>query len=188
MLDDDQLAGRNAQLRDTLDGLMRELKQRTDGLKDAQAAISAMSGYASSPDGTVTAKVDSTGVLDELELTSRAFERTTPEQLARTITQVIRKAAGNVREQVQAEMAPLTSDANMVDLPDLVPGAPSLRDIFKVEQRDEPVPPPPPSDDDYGNTVLRREAAPPPPAARRPRPPVDDDGDFSDEQFLGRNR
>lgn len=178
MLDDDQLAARNAELRGTLDNLMRELKQRTDGLRDAQAAIAAMSGVASSPDGNVVVTVDSTGVLDKLELGPRAFERVTPEQLAQTITQVARKAALNVRDQVDAQMAPLTSEEGMVDLPDIVPGAPSLKDIFKVEQRDEPAPP---SDEDFGSSVLRKEARPVQRAAVEP-----DDEDFGGGSIMGR--
>jgi DNA-binding protein YbaB len=181
VLDDDQLAARNAELRGTLDGLMRELKQRTDGLREAQAAIAAMSGVASSPDGNVVVTVDATGVLDKLELGLRAFERVTPEQLAQTITQVARRAAMNVREQVNAEMAPLTSEEGMVDLSDIVPGAPSLRDFFKVEQRDEPAPPPPPSDEDFGSSVLRREARPVQRAASE-----SDDDDFGGNSIMGR--
>jgi DNA-binding protein YbaB len=182
VLDDDQLAARNAELRGTLDNLMRELKQRTDGLRDAQAAIAAMSGVASSPDGNVVVTVDSTGVLDKLELGPRAFERVTPEQLAQTITQVARKAALNVRELVNAQMAPLTSEEGMVDLSDIVPGAPSLKDIFKVEQRDEPAPPPPPSDEDFGSSVLRKEARPVQPAGSA----AHDDDDFGGDSIMGR--
>lgn len=182
MLDDDQLAARNAELRGTLDNLMRDLKQRTDGLRDAQAAIAAMSGVASSPDGNVVVTVDSTGVLDRLELGPRAFERVTPEQLAQTITQVARRAAGNVREQVSAQTAPLTSEEGMVDLPDIVPGAPSLKDIFRVEQRDEPAPPRPPSDEDFGSSVLRKEARP----VQRAASATHDDDDFGGDSIMGR--
>jgi DNA-binding protein YbaB len=180
VLDDDQLAARNAELRGTLDNLMRELKQRTDGLRDAQAAIAAMSGVASSPDGNVVVTVDATGVLDKLELSARAFDRVTPEQLAQTITQVARRAALDVRERVTAEMAPLTSEEGVVDLPDIVPGAPSLKDFFKVEQRDEPVAPPPPSDEDFGSSVLRREARP------VQRAPEQEDEDFGGNSIMGR--
>ena len=181
MLDDDQLAARNAELRGTLDNLMRELKDRTDGLRDAQAAIAAMSGVASSPDGTVVVTVDSTGVLDKLELGPRAFDRVTPEQLAQTITQVTRRAAQDVRERVNAHMAPLTSEEGVIDLPDIVPGAPSIKDIFKVEQRDEPAPPPPPSDEDFGSPVLRKEVRPVQRAAG-----TDEDEDFGGNSIMGR--
>ncbi|GLY52220.1 YbaB/EbfC family nucleoid-associated protein [Lentzea sp. NBRC 102530] len=182
MLDDDQLATRNAELRGTLDNLMRELKDRTDGLRDAQAAIAAMSGVASSPDGNVVVTVDSTGVLDVLELGPRAFERVTPEQLAQTITQVTRRAAMNVREQVTARMAPLTSEEGVIDLPDVVPGAPSIKDIFRVEQRSEPAAPPPPSDEDFGSSVLRKESRPVQRAVSSP----DEDEDFGGDSIMGR--
>ena len=104
------------------------------------------------------------------------------ESLAQTITQVARRAAGNVREQVSAQMAPLTSEEGMVDLPDIVPGAPSLKDIFKVEQRDEPAPPPPPSDEDFGSSVLRKEARP----VQRAASAAHDDDDFGGEAIMGR--
>ncbi|WP_440901201.1 YbaB/EbfC family nucleoid-associated protein, partial [Actinosynnema sp.] len=168
--DNDALAARNAQLRDTLDSVMREVRQRTEALKDVQAAVAALSGRASSPDGAVTAVVDATGVLDRLELSPRAFERSTPEQLARTITQVVRQAAGSVREQVSGAVAPLAEDGGrLVDLPDVLPGAPSLRDVLRVEQRDVPPPPPPPGDD-FDGPVLRGASAPQPepPAAQPP--------------------
>ncbi|WP_434452787.1 YbaB/EbfC family nucleoid-associated protein [Lentzea sp. E54] len=160
---------------------MRDLKQRTDGLRDAQAAIAAMSGVASSPDGNVVVTVDSTGVLDKLELGPRAFERVTPEQLAQTITQVSRRAARNVREQVDAHMAPLTSEEGTIDLPDIVPGAPSIKDIFKVEQRDEPAVPPPPSDEDFGSSVLRKEVRPVQRATT-----TGEDEDFGGNSIMGR--
>ncbi|GAA3841373.1 YbaB/EbfC family nucleoid-associated protein [Saccharothrix violaceirubra] len=176
--DTDALAARNARLRDTVDGLMRDLRERTDGLREAQEEIAGMAGEASSADGTVTARVDSTGLLDRLDLSSRAFERTTPEQLARVITQVVREAAGGVRERVSARMTPLTSDETMVDLPDLVPGAPSLRDMFRVASRDEPVP----AAEEYGGSVLRDDAP-----ARRPVVRSDEpDEDFGDGSILKR--
>ncbi|QUF02319.1 hypothetical protein KCV87_22900 [Actinosynnema pretiosum subsp. pretiosum] len=42
--DNDALAARNAQLRDTLDSVMREVEQRAEALKDAQAAVAALPG------------------------------------------------------------------------------------------------------------------------------------------------
>jgi DNA-binding protein YbaB len=183
VLDDDQLAARSAELRGTLDNLMRELKNRTDGLRDAQAEIAAMSGVASSPDGNDVVTVDSTGVLDRLDLGPRAFDRVTPDQLAQTITQVTRRAAQDVRERVNAHMAPLTSEDGVLDLPDVVPGAPSLKDIFRVEQRAEPAPPPPPSDEDFNAPVLRKESRPVQRAAA-----TDEDEDFGGNSIMGRGR
>ncbi|GAA2663787.1 MULTISPECIES: YbaB/EbfC family nucleoid-associated protein [Actinosynnema] len=204
--DNDALAARNAQLRDTLDSVMREVRQRTEALKDVQAAVAALSGRASSPDGSVTAVVDSTGVLDRLELGPRAFERSTPEQLARTITAVVRQAAGSVRDQVSGAMAPLAEDGEpRIDLPDILPGAPSLRDMLRVEPRDE-TPPPPPPGDDFDGPVLRPSSAPEPPSAQPPHPqpphgappqrpgkpaprrpaPSDDDEDFGGNSIMNR--
>ncbi|MGO1054005.1 YbaB/EbfC family nucleoid-associated protein [Crossiella sp. CA198] len=128
-----ELESRNAQLRDRVDDMMRDLREKTDNLREAQARMAAVVGEASSPDGVVTATVGANGVLNKLTLSARAFERVTPESLARTITGVVREAAARAQEQIQEELAPLaTEDEPMIDLPDLLPGAPSLADLLRI--------------------------------------------------------
>ncbi|MBP2476138.1 DNA-binding protein YbaB [Crossiella equi] len=161
-----ELEARNAQLRDRVDDMMRDLQEKTQGLRDAQAAMAAVVGRASSPDGVVTATVDPSGLLTGLELSPRAFERVTPESLARTITGVVREAAADARAQVEEHLAPLATDAEpMLDLPDLLPGAPSLHDLLRVQpvedvtENTKPRHRQPESDDDedgYGS-VFRKD-------------------------------
>ncbi|GHH37642.1 hypothetical protein GCM10017774_26690 [Lentzea cavernae] len=105
-------------------------------------------------------------------------ERVTPEQLAQTITQVTRRAAMDVRDQVNARMAALTSEEGVLDV---VPGAPSIKDIFRVEQREEPAAPLPPSDEDFGSSVLRKKSRPVQRAAG-----TDEDDDFGGNSIMGR--
>jgi DNA-binding protein YbaB len=146
-----QMQARNAALRGQVDDMMAELQRRTEELKEAQERMSQLTGEASSADGIVTARVDRTGLLTELSLSSRAFDQGTPERLAAEITRVIRKAAASVRTEVSREVQALTPDEDMVDLPDLVPGAPSLRELFKVDlpEQDEDEPAHEVADDDY---------------------------------------
>ncbi|ONI73314.1 hypothetical protein ALI144C_46250 [Actinosynnema sp. ALI-1.44] len=129
--DSERLAERNAELRRQVDHMTGEVRRRTEGLKQAQARMAALTGEARSDDGVVQAKVDMTGQLTELTLSSHAFERGTPADLAAEITRVIRAATTDVRTEVRREASRFTPDDDLIDLPDLVPGAPSLRDLFK---------------------------------------------------------
>ncbi|MCE7005721.1 YbaB/EbfC family nucleoid-associated protein [Kibdelosporangium philippinense] len=162
--DADRLAERNADLRRQVDKMMEEVRRKTEDLKEAQARMTALTGSSESADGVINARVDMTGNLTELTLTSRAYERT-PEQLAAEITRVIRKAAAGVRTELHREASQFTPDEDLIDLPDLVPGAPSLRDLFRIEQpeedeTDQPARPSEPvADDDYydNQQMFRRD-------------------------------
>lgn len=164
--DAERMAERNAELRRQVDQMMEEVRRRTDDLKEAQARMSALTGEAESNDGVIRARVDMTGNLTELSLTSRAYERT-PEQLALEITRVIRKAAAGVRTEVQREASQFTPDEDMIDLPDLVPGAPSLRDLFRID----------PPEDEEEETHSRS----------RPSEPVADDDYYGNQQMFRRD-
>ncbi|WP_191298180.1 hypothetical protein [Lentzea cavernae] len=89
-----------------------------------------------------------------------------------------RRAAMDVRDQVNARMAALTSEEGVLDV---VPGAPSIKDIFRVEQREEPAAPLPPSDEDFGSSVLRKKSRPVQRAAG-----TDEDDDFGGNSIMGR--
>ncbi|CAM4126127.1 YbaB/EbfC family nucleoid-associated protein [Kibdelosporangium persicum] len=160
-------AERNAELRRQVDQMMDEVRRRTEELKEAQARMSALTGEAQSDDGVVRARVDMTGQLTELTLTSRAFDRGTPEQLAAEITRVVRKAAAGVRTEVHREASQFTPDEDMIDLPDLVPGAPSFRDLFRIEL----------PDDDEGETH----------SPSSPSEPVADDDYYGNQQMFRRD-
>ncbi|ALG13900.1 hypothetical protein AOZ06_49805 [Kibdelosporangium phytohabitans] len=145
--DAERLAERNAELRRQVDHMTDEVRRRTEGLKQAQARMAALTGAARSGDGVVQAKVDMTGQLTELTLGEEAFQRGTPQALAAEITRVIREATAGVRTEVRREVSRFTPDEDLVDLPDLVPGAPSLRDLFTAG----------PPDDDRDQQMFRRD-------------------------------
>ncbi|KAA2264618.1 YbaB/EbfC family nucleoid-associated protein [Solihabitans fulvus] len=156
-----ELEARNAAMREQVDGLLAELRKKTDELKDTQAKAFAVTADAVSPDGTVRASVDATGVLTKLEFAPSSFERSTPEKLARTATETILQAAGKARAQVSEAFEPL-QDGPSIDLSEMLPGLPSMKDLIP------PVPPLPqpsaeapqrrarPADDDEEGGFMER--------------------------------
>ncbi|MFB9566294.1 YbaB/EbfC family nucleoid-associated protein [Saccharopolyspora hordei] len=131
---DEDLAARNAALRDQIDSMLADLRRRTADIQEKQAAAAQQTHEISSDDGMVTVRVDATGTVQELSLSPKAFERTTPEKLSRTITSVIREAAGTAQRHLQAEFAPL---ADVSDVPE-VPGVPSLAGLLRQGPLVEP--------------------------------------------------
>lgn len=132
--DAERLAERNAELRRQVDHMEDEVRRRTEDLRQAQARMAALTGEARSDDGLVRARVDMTGQLTELTLAPDAFGHGTPAELAAEITRVVRAAASDVRAEVRRETSRFTpgDDGDSADLPDLVAGAPSLRDLFRI--------------------------------------------------------
>jgi DNA-binding protein YbaB len=133
-----QLEARNAAMRENVAMLMSDLRRRTAGLADAQAKANAVTGKATSEDGLVRAEVNPAGVLTNLEFSWAAFDRYTPESLAKAVLQTAQSAARSAREQVEGALAPLTEDTP--DLSDLFEGAPSFTDLLR-----------PPSTEDSGH-------------------------------------
>lgn len=129
-----ELEARNAAMRENVENLMADLRRRTADLADAQAQAAAVTGSATSPDGLVEAKVNPAGVLTDLRFAPAAFQRSTPEKLARLVIETAQTAARSAREQVEGALAPLQGQT---DLADLVEGAPSFADLLR------PPPPPP---------------------------------------------
>ncbi|SER23048.1 YbaB/EbfC family nucleoid-associated protein [Lentzea albida] len=151
-----ELEARNAAMRENVDNLMADLRRRTSEFAGAQARAAAVTGAATSPDGLVQVQVNPAGVLTDLRFAPAAFQRSTPEKLARSVIETAQTAARSAREQVEGVLAPLQGQT---DLSELVEGAPSFADLLK--------PPPPPAAE-----------APP----QRGRPPRQDDPD-DDEGF-----
>lgn len=150
----EQLRARNDAMRDQVNGMLADLQRRTATLKEAQQRAAGVSGTATSRDGAVTVSVNAAGVVTDVRLAPNTFDRTTPEKLARTITELARGAAGDARAQTESIFAPLQE--GVPDLPDILPGAPSLQDLR-----------PPPVQE-----------------TSRSRRGPDDDEDFADESFL----
>ncbi|QUH00955.1 YbaB/EbfC family nucleoid-associated protein [Saccharopolyspora erythraea] len=121
------LENRNAALRGQIDSMLSDLRRRTAEIQQKQAEAAARTHEISSEDGMVTATVDASGTLQKLELSPKAFERSTPDRLARTITSLIREATGTAQQALHSEFAGL---AETPDLPSIVDGAPMLQDFF----------------------------------------------------------
>lgn len=163
----EQLEARNAAMRRQVDSLLEGLHRQTAALQQAQAQAAEVTGRAVSPDGLVTVVVNAVGVVSDVQFAASVFTRSTPEKLSRSIVETTRQAAADARRQVEAALAP--ARANTPDLPDVVPGAPALRDLLPTPQ--DPLP------------------APPAPAGRRARHAQPDDEDFSNNTVLwGDNR
>ena len=123
-----QLEGRNAAMRQQVDSLLVGLNRQTAALNSAQAQAAAVTGRATSADGLVTVTVNAAGIVIDVQFTPSAFDRSTPEKLARSVVAVAQQAAAAAQHQVEVALAPVRS--NVPDLPDLFPGAPSLKDLL----------------------------------------------------------
>ncbi|MFI7667857.1 YbaB/EbfC family nucleoid-associated protein [Nocardia sp. NPDC049526] len=121
------------QVENILDALAEQRAQRDE----VQRVLDTARSTASSTDGLVEVTVDRSGVLVDVRFTADAAS-STAEQLGRSVTEAGREAARRVREQAAQILAPVTAAVHaMPDLPDLVVGAPSLREPGEVERRDE---------------------------------------------------
>jgi len=144
------LEQRNAELREQIDRMLDDLRSRTAQLKEAQSRAVAATGEATSPDGLVRATVDAAGVLTGLEFAPSVFSRSTPEKLARLVTETVQQAARQARQRMQDELEPLQQGASL-DLSTLLPGMPSLRDLVPQV----PEPPSGTTDTGRGGTTAR---------------------------------
>ena len=160
-----QLEARNAAMRENVAALMSDLRRRTADLADAQARANAVSGKATSEDGLVRAEVNPAGVLTNIEFSWAAFDRHTPESLAKAVVQTAQAAARSAREQVEGALAPLTEDTP--DLSNIFEGAPSFADLLR----------PPAAEDTAANDDR----------PSRPRSRHDEDDDESGSSIYGRD-
>lgn len=158
-----ELEARNAAMREQVDSLMSELHRKTAEVREAQAKAMAITATATSPDGSVKASVDSAGALTSLEFSPNAFERTTPDKLARVATETVIAAIAKSRTELN-EVLTEAQQGPSIDLSEMLPGVPSLADLIPPAP---PVPTPPsqqqppprrrPADDDEeGGSVLER--------------------------------
>ncbi|MFC4852584.1 YbaB/EbfC family nucleoid-associated protein [Actinophytocola glycyrrhizae] len=124
-----QLEARNAAMRENVAALMSDLRRRTAGLAEAQAKANEVTGKATSEDGLVRAEVNPAGVLTNLEFSWAAFDRYTPESLAKAVLQTSQAAARSARQQVEGALAPFAEETP--DLSNLFEGAPSFADLLR---------------------------------------------------------
>lgn len=93
--------------RDEVAELMAGYRRSRDQLASVQRALLAIAESASSPDGLVTASVDSTGTLSGLKIADAAYERYRPAELADIVVRVTRQAAVQAGQQARQALAPV---------------------------------------------------------------------------------
>jgi DNA-binding protein YbaB len=138
--------------------LLADYRRSREQLAAVQRELKAVTGSASSPDGTVTATVGPKGTLTALELTDQAYRRYRPEQLAELIVRTTNAAAAKAAEGTHNALSailPASTDPSA-----LVEGTADLRP-------DEIAPPEP----------VVAAGAP-----RRRRDHVDDDEDYEQRE------
>jgi DNA-binding protein YbaB len=99
-----------AALQRQADDAMAALTDRVAAAKKVREQALAVSGEASSRDGTIRVVVDSTGVVTSLTLAPSVFERGTPERLGVAIVATVQEAAAKARAAMTAAMEPIRAD------------------------------------------------------------------------------
>ncbi|ONI83861.1 hypothetical protein ALI22I_36125 [Saccharothrix sp. ALI-22-I] len=155
-----ELEARNAAMREQVDTLLSELHKKTDELRETQARAMAITATAVSKDGSVRATVDSGGALTSLEFSPNAFERSSPDKLARLATETVQQAIAKARTELNEVLAPAQQGAS-IDLSEMLPGVPSLADLIPKppvvpQSSTPPRRPAPASDDEDGGSIMDR--------------------------------
>jgi DNA-binding protein YbaB len=123
-----QLEARNAAMRQQVNSLLAGLNRQFTALQEAQLQAAEVTGRATSADDLVTVTVNAVGIVTDVQFASSAFDRSTPDKLARSVVTVAQQAANAAQQQVEDALAPARGE--LPDLPDVVPGAPSLKDLL----------------------------------------------------------
>jgi len=127
----------NAALRSQIDSMLDAYERDISALRDAQRRASEPVSVWSE-DNLVRVTATIAGVV-EVHIEAEAFKNSTPQKLGASITATVREAARTAASGLEQAMAPWTRLADsMPDLPDLIPGAPSTKDLLA-----ELTPPPP---------------------------------------------
>ncbi|MDQ4092588.1 MAG: YbaB/EbfC family nucleoid-associated protein [Actinomycetota bacterium] len=123
-----QMEARNSAMRQQVNSLLAGLNRQSAALQKAQVQAAEVTGHASSADGLVTVTVNAAGIVTDVQFAPSAFDRSTPDKLARSVVTVTQQAANAAQRQVEDALAPARGE--LPDLPDVVPGAPSLKDLL----------------------------------------------------------
>lgn len=102
--------------RDEVEQLLADYRNSRAQLATVHRTLLSIAESASSPDGLVTATVNSSGVLCALAIGEEAYRRYRPADLADAIVRTSRQAAALAGEQARAVLAPVLP-------PDIEPGA-----------------------------------------------------------------
>ncbi|MGK8524496.1 YbaB/EbfC family nucleoid-associated protein [Nocardia asteroides] len=136
--------------------LLELFEQQRRDLAEAQSALASTTVTAWSSNNLIRVVSNAAGVPVEVHVEPEAFKRSTPEKLGHSITEAAQAAARMALEATKQAVAPLQASADEIpDLSDLVPGAPSIRDLVRTmfpepptAQR-EPASPDEESEDEY---------------------------------------
>ena len=131
MFDREGLRVREHGLQDQIDSMLATLDRQTQELHAAQQQVAQLRMSGASTDGLVQVVVNSVGGVVDVRLAPDAFRRSTPESLGRAMTEAARRAGEAAHTESMRLMGSIVAATETLpDLPDLVPGAPSLRDFL----------------------------------------------------------
>ncbi|MCX4095147.1 YbaB/EbfC family nucleoid-associated protein [Nocardia sp. alder85J] len=131
--DTTELQAATAEMKRLVDSLLDGLDQQREDLPGVVERLSRSRSSAWSADRLAEVVVDAYGIVVEVRLASNAYQAATPGRLARSITEAARSAAALAQQQRADIVSPITETADALpDLPDLFPGAPSLRGIRDI--------------------------------------------------------
>jgi DNA-binding protein YbaB len=154
--------------RDEVAELLADYRRSREQLASVHRALLSITESASSPDGLITASVDSAGTLSGLVINDDAFRRYRPAELADAVVRATRSAAVKAGERARQALVPVLP-------PDADPGA-VLHGTADLTP-DEIGPPPAPE-----------PVAPQPvPVARPVRARSDDDESYEQTTWMNRS-
>ncbi|WP_280368178.1 YbaB/EbfC family nucleoid-associated protein [Nocardia wallacei] len=127
------LSSANNEMKKLVDSLLDGLDQQRADLPGVCERLAESRTSAWSSDKLVEVTVDAYGIVVDVRLTAHAFQAGPPARLARSITEASRAAAEAAQHRRAEILAPITDTAGALpDLPDLFPGAPSLREVREI--------------------------------------------------------
>ncbi|ATL65164.1 YbaB/EbfC family nucleoid-associated protein [Nocardia terpenica] len=140
----DALRAGNEALRDQVDSLLETFEEQRRQLAEVHQRLAATTVEAWSSDNLVRVVSNIAGVPLEVHLVPEAFKRSTPEKLGRSITEAVEAAARSAAVQSQQAFAPIQELAGAIpDFSDIVPGAPSIKDLIGTRRPEPPRAPSP---------------------------------------------
>lgn len=93
--------------RDEVAELLADYRRSRERLASVHRALLSIVESASSPDGMITASVDSAGTLSALKIADAAYQRYRPGELADAIVRATRQAAVQAGERARQALAPV---------------------------------------------------------------------------------
>jgi DNA-binding protein YbaB len=149
------------------DQKLQKLKNDTDR---AQQELSQVGASASSPDGQITVRVNSSGVLEDIRF-GNGFQHPKPDQVAASIMQTVREAQRQAAGQMVEVMQQFVGDGSALDFVKS-----SLPNGYAGDGTDEDAP--------AAGASRQPSQGTQPPQRRRPGADDFDDDDFSGGSFL----